>query len=272
MKSRDISKGFFSTLPHDAFAWAYAALLVFISIDVFARTDWPVEIATLFFLGAVLYKRAWAFLPPALLLFFLYPAGHFYPSWIWKVPGLSFLIPFLLSFLACLPFPELRRRFFWFRAGRLDQIVWFLVALTGLIASLALVLWALWTDYFGVATQMVAPLKDHSRWLLLFGLVPVFALVNAAVEEIVYRGVLQEGLEESWGSTIWVMLVLQASAFAAAHYGAGFPNGKIGYLMVFVYAMMLGWLRRRSGGILAPYVAHVVADAVIGITLVLLAT
>ena len=59
-------------------------------------------------------------------------------------------------------------------------------------------------------------------------------------------------------------MILQASAFAILHFAAGFPNGIAGYLMTFVYGLILGYLRERTGGLLAPYVTHVVADLVIG--------
>ena len=65
------------------------------------------------------------------------------------------------------------------------------------------------------------------------------------------------------GSAICVV-TLQASAFAAAHVLLGFPNGRLGYLMVFVYGTMLGYLRVRSKGMLAPYLTHVLADLTIG--------
>ncbi|HYX72145.1 MAG TPA: CPBP family glutamic-type intramembrane protease, partial [Nitrososphaera sp.] len=58
-------------------------------------------------------------------------------------------------------------------------------------------------------------------------------------------------------------VVIQAGSFAAFHYLAGFPNGVFGLAMVFVYGFMLGVLRRRSRGLLAPWIAHVLADIVI---------
>ena len=54
---------------------------------------------------------------------------------------------------------------------------------------------------------------------------------------------------------------------AALHYAAGFPNGTVGYAMVLVWGMALGWLRRRTRGLLAAYAVHVGADLVIALYL-----
>jgi membrane protease YdiL (CAAX protease family) len=259
-----------STAPRDPLALLYALLLLALSYDVFARTDTPAALLSVLLLVFVLYRRAWNYVPAAALLVFLFPAARFYPHWVWRVPAAWCFVPLALTVLVCAPFARLRARFEWLRVGKHEQITWFLVALTALVSALALVLWALWTDYLGVATQMLASFKTAPRWFSILIMVPGFALVNAAAEELVYRGVLFDALEEGWGGAPWALLTLQASAFAAAHYAAGFPNGRLGYLMVFVYALMLGYLRRRTGGIVAPYVAHVCADAVIGATLVLL--
>jgi hypothetical protein len=43
----------------------------------------------------------------------------------------------------------------------------------------------------------------------------------------------------------------------------GFPNGWTGFAMVVVYGVLLGSICRRSGGLLAPWVAHVAADLTI---------
>ena len=250
-------------------------LLAFVTVlftyDALRAIDGPVIVGSLVFFLVALYRRAWPLVPCALLLFFMYVASRYYPHWVWRVPTAGFFVPLLLMFLCCLPFARLRARFLWLRKGNLDQVSWSLVALTSLVSALALILWALWTDYLGVATQMMAPLRETPRWFSYLVIVPGFALANAAAEELVYRGVLQDALELAFPTRAWLVLGLQASAFAAAHLQAGFPNGLMGYAMTFVYAVMLGYLRQRTRGMLAPWVAHVMADAVIGVTLVLLA-
>jgi membrane protease YdiL (CAAX protease family) len=58
-------------------------------------------------------------------------------------------------------------------------------------------------------------------------------------------------------------LLVQAWLFGALHYREGFPNGAWGLVMTAVYGIMLGVLRRRSQGMLAPWAVHVFADCVI---------
>ena len=99
--------------------------------------------------------------------------------------------------------------------------------------------------------------------LVLGGL--LFSMLNATVEEGAYRGVIQHGLETTIGLGMSA-LVLQAAAFGALHIN-GFPRGWAGVGLATMYGLMMGAVRRRSGGMLAPWIAHVLTDIVIvGIT------
>jgi membrane protease YdiL (CAAX protease family) len=98
-------------------------------------------------------------------------------------------------------------------------------------------------------------------WLLVPG-ATVFALANAALEEAAYRGVVLDALDTALGPGV-VAIVLQALAFAALHFQSGFPRGVIGVGLAFVYGLALGGLRRKAGGLLAPWVTHVLTDIVI---------
>ena len=144
----------------------------------------------------------------------------------------------------------------------MDRITILLLCVTGICSTIALLLWANMTDNLGYGLKMAQGIAHYPAALVFSIGVPIFALLNACAEEIVYRGVFQEALVHVFKSP--VAITLQATAFAAIHYAAGFPNGIAGYGMVFVYGIMLGYLRGRSGGMLAPYLAHVLADLVIG--------
>lgn len=88
----------------------------------------------------------------------------------------------------------------------------------------------------------------------------VFAVLNATLEEVIWRGVLQPSLAAAWGARVAV--VLQAASFGAQH-AHGFPRGLLGVFLAGSWAVMLGLLRQRSRGLLAPVLAHIVADATI---------
>ena len=88
------------------------------------------------------------------------------------------------------------------------------------------------------------------------------SLLNSVLEEAVYRGVVQDALDRVLRSAVAV-LALQAAAFATLHYLTGIPRGFAGIGLAFAYGLLLGILRRRSGGMAVPVVAHTVTDLAI---------
>jgi hypothetical protein len=96
-------------------------------------------------------------------------------------------------------------------------------------------------------------------WLIALGAVG-FSMCNAAVEESVWRGVLLQGLQ-SVGPR-GAAVILQAISFGVAHIH-GFPRGAVGVVLAAVYGVMMGVIRLRSEGMLAPWIAHVFADLTI---------
>lgn len=133
-------------------------------------------------------------------------------------------------------------------------------ALVGGVTPFALTAWVLLLrpDLHRV-TDAYAPLLDQPLPLLL-AVGVAFALLNAAVEELIWRGVILDRLEPVFGPR--TAIVLQAASFGAAHL-IGVPGGVVGALLAGIWALMLGALRRYARGLLAPYLAHVVADLAI---------
>ena len=86
-----------------------------------------------------------------------------------------------------------------------------------------------------------------------------FAIVNALIEEIIWRGVEMAALEAAFGVGMFA-LVLQAGQFGLAHYRGGFPNGWSGVGLTFLFGLAMGWLSRRTKGLLVPWIAHAGAD------------
>ncbi|MGQ4002363.1 type II CAAX endopeptidase family protein [Francisellaceae bacterium CB299] len=152
-----------------------------------------------------------------------------------------------------------------FSFGKIKDIkIWFAIAFVSIIASSSLVLWGLWTDNLGVGAATITELKRHSTILLLL-VIPLMTLLNAIVEETVFRGILQTELSHVFG--VSVAIFLQAFLFAAFHYAGGFPNGLMGFAMTFVYACALGVVRHKVKGLLAPIITHWLADLTIVIFL-----
>ncbi len=159
--------------------------------------------------------------------------------------------------------PPLRRGVGWLRVGRLDGVVLGWTAAVIVVSSAALVLW------FLLARPDVGDLADKiprigGAELVLIG--AGFSVLNALMEEAVFRGVLQEALTAEWG--LWWAVGVQGVLFGVIH-AHGFPRGVEGMVMASAYGVALGLLRLRSGGMAASCLAHVCADATIFALLVL---
>jgi membrane protease YdiL (CAAX protease family) len=143
------------------------------------------------------------------------------------------------------------------RFGRLGRSEFGAILMIALVSAAALVAWV--GLFRPDLSRFIALLPD---WpivpMLLLGI--GFSIVNAILEELLWRGFLQ-----SWLLSVVkpaVAIVVQAVSFGAIHF-TGFPGGIAGILLATVYGLMLGALAFRCKGLLAPCVAHVVADAVI---------
>ena len=162
--------------------------------------------------------------------------------------------------------PWLRGTATWVRWGSFDAAVCVLCVGSWLLAAVALLSW-----YRLLHPDITDFLKVFVRALPLALLIPgglIFSMVNAAVEEGAYRGVIFHALERSLGPG-FAALLLQALAFGAIHL-RGFPRGWLGVGLASIYGLFMGVIRRRAGGMFAPWIAHVCTDVVIaGIVLFL---
>jgi membrane protease YdiL (CAAX protease family) len=94
--------------------------------------------------------------------------------------------------------------------------------------------------------------------LLLAGV--CFSIVNAALEELVFRGILWEVVSDEWnkGTALGVTSLL----FGVGHF-YGYPPGPIGAVMAGLYGITLGGLRWWTGGLALAFACHISADATI---------
>lgn len=153
--------------------------------------------------------------------------------------------------------PPLRPSDTWRARGRVP-LAWTL--LVGGVTPIALVGWMV-LFHPNLRDVVGAYVPDLPMPVLIAGAVG-FALVNAALEELIWRGALQDRLAPVFGARGAV--ALQALSFGVQHLW-GVPRGIVGVLLAGVWAVMLGLLRRKAGGLLAPFLAHVVADATIAV-------
>lgn len=155
--------------------------------------------------------------------------------------------------------PALRTSAGWLKVGSFNGMIVALIVATVVVSCVALVAWVKLVnpDLSGYKESIpnVSP-----GLMALYGI--GFCTFNAALEEITWRGVMMEALDSALGPGWWA-IVIQAGSFAVAHYRGGFPNGIVGSLMVFAYGLMLGFIRRKSRGIVGCWLAHVAADLTI---------
>jgi membrane protease YdiL (CAAX protease family) len=86
--------------------------------------------------------------------------------------------------------------------------------------------------------------------LMIGGLVLLWA---AFAEELLFRSVLQPVLARAWG--VAAALVLTAGAFTLTHYLGGWRD-PVSLLNIFLAGSWFGVLAWRTGGVLAPTLAH----------------
>lgn len=226
----------FDVLPRTVAVWMVWLMAFLAVFAIVTRSVQAIHIS--------LFSLLWIGLP------FVFSVLHFYP--------LTLLVP-LVVYIVAAAFPSLRHSLRWLRAGKLNFDVLVLVLATAIVSGLGLVGWYLLLK--PDISSHLAQMPKLSVWALPFVAVG-FAMLNAAMEEFVFRGIVMQSLDSAVGVG-YASITIQAISFGLFHYVAGFPNGALGLVMVCVFGFMLGILRRRSEGLLAVWMAHVLADIVI---------
>jgi len=177
---------------------------------------------------------------------------------VWPVgPGLAILLVALVAWRQ----GRLVTWRSWFRVGRLDRWTGVLCGLTVVVSVAGLLLWQ---HVFNgsLPAFYVAAARSVSLWAAALGGF-VFLVFNGIVEDVVFFGLLLTASSRALGRGA---IPLVALIFGVAHVN-GVPNGVPGVLMASAWGLILAYLRHRTGGMLATYLAHVVADATIVATL-----
>lgn len=170
--------------------------------------------------------------------------------WIWLGPlGAYFLILALV--------PRWRRVPGWLRVGTLSPRT--LAATAGvMVASMATLVCFHHLAQPDVRTIRAAMPVQALGGAMLTGV--VFTLLNALMEELVFRGILFDALEAQWG---WrLTLVVTSLLFGLGHL-RGYPPGPAGAVLAAVFGLAMGGLRVWTRGLALPVAAHLGADATI---------
>ena len=181
----------------------------------------------------------------------------------WPLPILLILAAYGLPVAAV---PWLRGSLGWVKWGKPDAFTWVLTAVFAVLSALGVTAWRFLAHPDLSSFRQFVP-AGVPLWLLPLGIV-LYAALNAFYEEVLWRGVLMQSLEAAVGPGLSVVL-LQAAGFGFWHF-YGFPGGWLGVGLAAFFAFFMGLLRHRSKGLLACWLAHLVADTTIYILVVLM--
>lgn len=147
----------------------------------------------------------------------------------------------------------------WLRIGQFDKKLLLLSVSFALLAAIALIAW-FYAVQPNIDDLVEKFLPDWHMGYIVVGAI-VFSMINAAVEEGAYRGVLMSALDTTIGSG-YLAIAIQAIAFGTLHIN-GFPRGWSGVVLAGLFGVCMGIIRRKSNGMFAPWVTHVCVDMVI---------
>lgn len=160
---------------------------------------------------------------------------------------------------------------------RPDHLIWFVFGAAAAAATLALCALTAWAAFSNGASNWFVHHALTLRDILLdapadmsameqFWIVTGPALVlSPLAEEFLFRGYVMETFSNRWGRRTGMLS--QATAFALVHL-AHFGLDPVNPLLIlvwlpsmFVAALVLGWIVRRSGSLWPAIVAHAVFNA-----------
>ena len=146
----------------------------------------------------------------------------------------------------------------WLRVGHIDKLAWLTVAAVAVVSIGGLLSWQ--RLFQGQLPDSYQQLAESVPWPAAVAGGLGFMILNGAIEDSIFFGVLLTPLLRYFPHR-WAILLI-ALAFGTAHLH-GVPNGLAGVVLAGAWAVMLAYLRTRTTGMLATYLAHVVADTTI---------
>ncbi len=146
----------------------------------------------------------------------------------------------------------------WLRLGRVDRLSVVMVLGVQVVSVVALLAWT--TVFDGSLPELYADAAREAGPVAATAGGVGFLVLNGLVEDSLFFGVLLSALHRVLPG--WAAVAVTAATFGFAHLH-GVPNGAVGVVMAGGWALLLAALRLRTGGMLATYAAHIVADTTI---------
>lgn len=230
--------------------WIVLFTIVKVSIPLFYMVIYQSVVSALF-----LFKHPKLFFPS--LFFVILLASTYLPlsENLWVLRILISVGVLMLLLWLILPLRKLRPAF---KLGNIDKAGIIYALLTITISTTALFAWKALAkpDIKG----FISTALNIDSALILPAII-VFPIFNAIAEELMFRWLFWDGLNQVIDSGIAIILI-QAIVFGLAHY-QGFPSGWLGASMAGCYGLMLGFIRYKNKGLLMPTLTHIFADLVI---------
>lgn len=194
------------------------------------------------------------------LFFALLVAATFVP--LFRTWPLIWIAPLAGYFALVVLLRPLRTTFTGWSFGRVNSPAILATIVIAVLSSATLMLFQSWSQP-DLHTYASALPKLPGGAILIAGI--VFAILNAFLEELIFRGVLFTAIESQVNTTMTVIITAALFGYGHMH---GYPPGPIGAVLAGIYGLMLGWLRVFTGGLGLPVLAHIVADATIFVIVV----
>ncbi len=109
-----------------------------------------------------------------------------------------------------------------------------------------------------------SPIQAHRTPWWIFLMILSHLLLVALPEELFYRGYVQTTLEQVWpggpvilGARLGTAIVVTSVLFALGHYLVDF---NVQRLAVFFPSLLFGWLRAKTGNLVAPILVHAASN------------
>ena len=174
-----------------------------------------------------------------------------------RIWPLYLLLPLLIYAGIVSILPPLRRTAPQLALGRMTGVPLVIACVLSVATVLALIAFHMLAhpDVSDLTTKL--PVSSLGS-LILVGV--CFSALNAALEELIFRGVLWEVVAAE--SNADVALIVTAGLFGLFHLH-GYPPGPLGAVLAGLFGLALGLLRRCTGGLGLAIACHVCADATI---------
>ena len=133
------------------------------------------------------------------------------------------------------------------------QAFFIVAVLAGLAAPMLGGLMTQWLAHGHQVTQDIQQLGQRTPWTLRMPLVLLLISLGPLVEELLFRGALLSALLQRW--RVLPSVLITSALFALVHL-AGLDFHWYALPQLFLLALLLAWLRLRSGSIWPAVVAH----------------